>query len=203
MKARLWIDFWNFQTCLDEQMPGARVDFVKVGSEAAARAVSFSHDWAGLTCIQTRMFASRPPMEKDLEPAERAQANWLVGLQHRRGAEIAMFITPRVFRSVAETCEACGHVTSRTIQQERAVDMALAMDAIRIVVDGDGLGKADAVILASQDYDFAHAVRLLQRWGIPVINLGFQHGGNRLAEVCDALVTVQELGDACLLRRSA
>ncbi|HWQ08275.1 MAG TPA: NYN domain-containing protein, partial [Holophaga sp.] len=78
-----------------------------------------------------------------------------------------------------------------------------AMDAVRMVVEGDKHGKVDAVLLATQDYDFAPAVKLLQRWGAPVINLGFQHGGNRLADVCDALVTVQELGEAVIMRRLA
>ena len=205
MKARLFVDMSNVLTEMANQMPNSRIHWSELGHLAAEKAATFGKQLQGMTCIQTRIFASRPPVDAPTTREANNFMDWMVNLQDHDG--ISVFILPRVSQNEHRECPHCHKTWDYAYQRERAVDMTMAMDIIKLAIEGDADGKLEAAIIATQDWDFSPVVHLLQRWRIPVVNLGFARGGNKLAEACDAMVTVQELGPKAMrggcTRRSA
>jgi hypothetical protein len=194
LRVKLYIDHCNFQTCLWEAIPNARIRWRELGAAAARIAAGFCPDWAGLECVGTEVFGSRPPEGVALEPR---QANHVTFLERLQAPGVNVHIVNRKRRQARVHCKACGSTheacpecgTPYTVEKEKGVDLALAMAMVADVMDG----VCDGVIIASQDGDFVPAAAFLAGRGIPVINLGFAQGGNTLAEACTAMVTLEEI----------
>lgn len=197
MKARLFLDLSNFASQARKQMPGVRLDYLRMGDATAAQAQTFSQDFSQLECMETRIHGSILPPYPEWDSHAIGWADWLVKLQTAGKGRISLFLTPRAHTSEQSTCPSCRTTWIHTHQKEELVDMQMAMDIVSCLEKE----RLDAVILATQDRDFLPVVFWLQRRGIKVINLGWAHGGHALAEACDALVTVQELGESAIYSR--
>ena len=145
----------------------------------------------------TYVFASRPPEGAVLSENDRRNLDFLnklntlpglvVSIAHRKWKSGGVRCnTHGCYHEIAD-CPVCRKPLTRS--EEKGVDASLFTKIVGDVVDG----HTEAVILASQDTDMIPIVEFLEDRGIPVINLGFQDGGNTLAEACSALVTLQEI----------
>ena len=145
----------------------------------------------------TYVFASRPPEGASLSEHDRKNLEFLtmlntypdivVSVAHRKWRDGSVRCNTPECHHVIDTCPICRKALTRS--EEKGVDATLFTKIVGDVVDG----HTDAVIIASQDTDMVPIAEFLEDRGIPVINLGFQEGGNTLAETCSALVTLQEI----------
>jgi uncharacterized LabA/DUF88 family protein len=198
MRVNLYIDYWNFQSTIWDQLPKrARIAWKDLCAETIRVAKEFNADWRTMTPGTTYVFASRPPEGASLSEHDRKNLEFLtmlntypdivVSVAHRKWRDGSVRCNTPECHHVIDTCPICRKALTRS--EEKGVDAALFTKIVGDVVDG----HTDAVIIASQDTDMVPIAEFLEDRGIPVINLGFQEGGNTLAETCSALVTLQEI----------
>ena len=198
MRVNLYIDYWNFQSTIWDQLPkGARIAWKDLCAETIRVAKEFNADWRTMTPGTTYVFASRPPEDAVLSEHDRKNLDFLtklnshpdivVSIAHRKWKSAAVRCSTHECHHVIDTCPICRKALTRS--EEKGVDASLFTKIVGDVMDG----HTEAVILASQDTDMIPVVEFLEDRGITVINLGFQEGGNTLAETCSALVTLQEI----------
>ena len=196
MRVNLYIDYWNFQSAIRNQIAvGERILWRNLCKEAVRVARDFCPEWKGMTAGTTYLFGSRPPEDATLTEPERRNIEFLNSLH---GGDMVVSITPRKWRATRVRCNTpgCHHEVVECPEchkplvgsEEKGVDASMFTKMVGDVVDG----HTDAVIIASQDADMIPVALFLRERGIPVINLGFQVGGHRLSESCSALVTLQE-----------
>lgn len=197
MRVNLYIDYWNFQATMWDQLPKrSRIAWKDLCAETVRVAREFNPAWKDMTPGTTYVFASRPPEgamlsdndKKNLDFLNRIHGDGLVvSIAHRKWKNGAVRCNTPACHHEIDTCPICRKALTRS--EEKGVDASLFTKIVGDVVDG----HTEAVIIASQDTDMVPIAAFLEERGIPVINLGFQDGGNTLAETCSALVTLQEI----------
>lgn len=183
MRARIFVDFWNFQLTWNERSGRAQCDWQRLAPRLVAEA-SGSIAPAGLGALsleEARVYAGyEAGREEKLK-------SWLHNFLDRQPG-IRVFTSERHWRKQAVHCRACGTDNERCpvcgADFGRAAEKTI--DA-RIVTDLVGLAwenAYDVAILVSADKDFIPAVEHVQSKNFKVINATWRGRGHELAKVC-------------------
>lgn len=188
MKAKIFIDFWNFQLSLNEVAPANyRVDWKKVAPwliNQASAIVGTPLSYEGMY-----VYLSHDPKNKKDNKLRDFALNVLdrfpgihVTLLERKAKSSP--VCPICHRHI-DTCPHCGSALTGTI--EKGVDTAIVTDILKLAWEG----ALEIAILASSDRDFIPAVELLTAKGYRVINAHFPPHGMHLARTCWASIDMK------------
>ncbi len=192
MRARVFIDYWNFQLSWNERAKGAPCDWQQVPN-ALTNQASASLSTAGLGTLsleETRVYAG-------YEAGREAKLkDWLHNWLDRQPG-IRVFTSERHWREQPIYCRNCGQQTGACPHCNAAFGRAAekTVDA-RIVTDlvgGAWEGSYDVAILVSGDKDFIPAVEHVQAKNFKVVNAAWRGRGNELAKVCWASFELDKL----------
>lgn len=182
MRARVFIDFWNFQLAWNNATAKAQCNWTRLPqllvNEAGRLLQNVGVD-GPLSLEETIVHASIEPVD------DRKLAKWLndfldrqpsfnVKVRERRSR--AKSIHCRQCRVTTETCPACGE--PYVGRPEKGVDAALVTDLLALAWQG----SYDVAILVSSDADFVPAVEHVQDKGLKVINAGWRNSGHALKQ---------------------
>ena len=183
----MFVDFWNLQITLNEQVQlinpseNFKLDWSVLPrwlARAAATVVGpVPHSYDG-----AHVYASYDPHSSRDVKFRHWLTTWLdrqpgvqVVLKDRRPK--AAPTCPACHASIT-SCPRCGAALARTV--EKGIDTALATDMIKFAVEG----AYDVGVLVSSDADFVPVVEFLDSKGIRVVQAGFPPIGSALATAC-------------------
>lgn len=198
MRAMVFVDYWNLQMVLQQQDGKAKgldggdlashrfnIDWFQLGpklTNLAAVHASPTAEKLNLAYEETRIYTSSDPRN----PKDKSYHHFVTKtLDNRPG--IRVFCLERrpkqpptcpACHQQMSTCSHCGD--ERKLSQEKGVDTLLAIDMLRLGLDG----SYDVAILVSQDSDMAPAAEHLASKGIKVIQAGVKHFGKGVAATC-------------------
>lgn len=198
MRTMVFVDYWNLQMTLQQQdgsalgLSGAElgkhrfdINWFKIGpilTSLASVHASPTGDSLGLTYEETRIYTSTDPNN----PKDKSYKNFVTKtLDNQPG--IRVFCLDRrpkrnpmcpACHTEMDICPHCGD--KRVASQEKGVDTLLAIDMLRLGLDG----SYDVALLVSQDSDMGPAAEHLGSKGIKVIQVGLKHFGKGLAGDC-------------------
>jgi len=180
-KARIFIDFWNFQLSLIEATnPGYRLDW----KELSHWLISETEELIGQTLLfeGTTVYISFNPTTISGKKLRDFATNVLdrfpgvsVNLVERKPRNPP--VCPHCHKQIFE-CHHCGEKMDRTI--EKGVDTAIVTDMFRLAWEN----TLDVAILVSSDRDYVPAVQALSSKGYKVLNAHFPPQGMQLARTC-------------------
>lgn len=195
MRARVFIDYWNFQLTWNERTRKEPCDWRRLPavltSEASKLTSQASLGTLGLE--EARVYAG-------YEAGREGQLKrWLHDFLDRQPG-IRVFTSERHWRTRAVHCRACGAEHDKCARCQAPLGRAAekTVDA-RIVTDLIGLaweGAYDVAILVSSDKDFIPAVEHVQGKSFKVVNACWRSRGNELARVCWASFEIDGLAAA-------
>lgn len=198
MRTMVFVDYWNLQMTLQQQdgfsqgLSGAalgghrfNVDWFGIGptlTGLASAHASPTGDQLPLNYEETRIYTSTDP----LNPRDSSYKNFATKVLDNRPGIRVFCLDRKPKRSPTcpachiemEECPNCGD--KRTASQEKGVDTLLAIDMLRMGLDG----AYDVALLVSQDSDMSPAAEHLGTKGIKVIQVGLKHFGKGLAAHC-------------------
>lgn len=199
MRARIFIDFWNFALQWRDRAHGDNCDWTKVATVlcGAAGQQLAAAQLGTLQLEECRVYASyEPGREQKLKV-------WLNTFLDRQPG-LRVFTTERHWKQRAihcrqcdtshDACPKCSAPLGRA--SEKAVDAQIVTDLISLAWEG----AYDVALLVSSDRDFIPAVECLQRRNFKVINATWRGHGHELAHVCWASFEIDGLM-ASLLRK--
>ncbi|GAB4578750.1 MAG: NYN domain-containing protein [Anaerolineales bacterium] len=188
MKARIFIDFWNFQLTLNNvASSNYRVDWKKLApwlihqtSEILGTPLSYeganiylSYDPGGAKDIKLRDFAVNV-----LDRLPGIQ----VTLKERKARNAP---TCPTCHQLIKFCPHCNSPMNRLI--EKGVDTAMVTDLLKLAWEN----AWEIAIVISSDRDFIPAIELLDAKGYRVINAHFPPNGMHLARACWASIDLR------------
>lgn len=188
-KARIFIDFWNFQLSLNHVAGKQfRVDWTKL-SPWLIQETRLLTD-SSLTYEGTQVYMSYHPGR----PEDQKLRDWANNFLDRvPGIYIHMIerrpkkppVCPSCHNTI-DLCPFCKSSTAGTI--EKGVDTSIVTDLLSLAWDS----AWDVAILISSDRDFIPAVEMLARKGYKVINCHFPPVGMELAKICWASLDLRQ-----------
>lgn len=187
MKARIFIDFWNFQLTLNEVSPAFKLDWAKLSPwlvNAASGLIG-----APLSFEGTRVYLSYDPRSANDRPLR----NWATNVLDRfAGIQVTMLErkpkrppTCQSCHKAIGTCPHCGSFIAGMI--EKGVDTSIVTDLLALAWEG----AWNVAVLVSADRDFIPAIELLATKGFRVINAHFPPKGMDLARTCWASIDLR------------
>jgi uncharacterized LabA/DUF88 family protein len=184
-KARIFIDYWNFQiSMIDIQGDKYRVDWKKFSPwliESLQQIIGSKVTFEG-----TRVYMSYDPRN----PNDKPLIDWANNFLDRvSGVDVIMqerkVKRPPRCPSCHEEILTCPHCKAPMVGTiEKGVDTAIVTDLLGLAWEG----AWNYAILISSDRDFIPAVELLNRKGFQVINAHFPPMGMDLAKKCWASI---------------
>ena len=187
-KARVFIDYWNFQLNWNEHADDARCDWLALPGvllEAVSRVLRVK----GLEYGGTHIYASVDPGNENL-------LSWLETFLNRQaGFHVAMARLIRRHRGVR--CSACGTEVDQcpecgepfTASSCKGLTTTLVCDLLSLHHEG----AYDVPIVVSSDSELQPAVRHLVSRGVRVIHAGWRDSGGDLARESWASVDLEQL----------
>lgn len=190
MRARVFIDFWNYQlgwndaAGKDRAGNDVRCDWSKLPRALVAAAddvLTGAGNQAGLTLEETIVHASVN------DARDGKLRGWLTNwLDHQPSYDVK--IRDRKPRHRPVHCSACGSDISTCtncnarlmIAVEKGVDAALVTDLLSLAWQR----AYDVAVLVSGDSDYIPAVEYVQSQGLKVINAGWSAQGHELRGAC-------------------
>ena len=189
MKLRIFVDFWNFQLNIINQVndPNYRVDWNMISPWILKTTRNLINDET-LTFEEMRVYMSYNPRKPD----DKKLKDWATNTLDRFPG-VNVILTERKIKNTPkcpachkelDPCPHCGEPTNGSV--EKGVDTALATDMIVLAWE-----KAwDVAVLISSDRDFIPAVSMLGRKGCRVINAHFPSSGMDLSRNCWANINL-------------
>ena len=181
LKARIFVDFWNFQlSVIDIEGDKYRIDWTKLSPWLMQEARSIVDP--NLSFEGMGVYLSYNPRR----PEDMKLRYWANNFLDRiSGVDVSMVerrpknppVCPSCHR-VIDPCPYCSASTSGTI--EKGVDTAIVTDLFSLAWEA----AWDVAILVTSDRDFIPAVNMLHRKGLKVINAHFPPDGMELAKTC-------------------
>ncbi|MCH8046307.1 MAG: NYN domain-containing protein [Planctomycetes bacterium] len=191
VKLRVFIDFWNFQLTLNEEVDSNfKVDWQKLPNVLARDAIRLL-GVDNFTYEGTIVFTSYNPKTEE----GRKYRNWATSwLDRQPGIQVKCFERrPRHHPKCPSchvpvpTCPMCSADMAGTI--EKGVDTAIATDMIRLAWED----AYDVAILATADADLVPAVEFLDVRNYRVLQAGFPPHGSHLSRACWATIDLSKL----------
>lgn len=183
-KARIFVDFWNFQLSFNDLVPkGQSPDWKKLAPWLIARAADLG---LSLSYEEMTVYLSYDPRK----PEDKRLQDWALNFLDRQpGVKVKLqqrkpkgSPTCPVCHTKIVSCPHCGGSTTGTI--EKGVDTAIVTDLLSLAWEG----AWEVAILVTSDRDFIPAVEMLSRKGFRVINAHFSPVGIDLARTCWASI---------------
>jgi len=185
-RARVFIDFWNFQLGWNDRSL-AQCDWPRVPGVLVAEAETVLRAGSGLAeplvLDETIVHASVNPQS----PNEVNLRRWLTSFLdrqpsfnvsiHERRVRPASIYCPNC-GTKHETCPECGTPYARA--PEKGVDSAIVTDMLSLA----NQSAFDVGILVTGDADLVPAVDRIQQYGLKVINAGWRGVGFDLQHTC-------------------
>ena len=192
MRARVFVDFWNFQLTWNERSGGRRCDWPQLALVFSRKAsdVLSGAGLAELSLEETRVYAGyEAGREGNLK-------GWLHSFLDRQPG-IRVFTSERHWQRRPVHCRSCDTEFPECPACKAAFGRAAekTTDA-RIVTDLMGLAwenAYDVAILVSADKDFVPTVEYLQAKNYKIINAAWRGIGHELAKVCWASFEIDGL----------
>ncbi len=175
-RARIFVDYWNFQLNWNERAGEARCDWLAL-PEALMEAVRKLPDLDDTAYHGIQIYASVDPGNENL-------LNWLeTFLDRQPGFEVR--IARMVRRQRGLRCTSCGLELSDcpecgepfTVGTSKGLTSAMVCDLLSLCFDG----ACDMPVLVTSDTELLPAVELLRRRGFRVIHAGWRDTGHDLA----------------------
>lgn len=203
MRARVFVDFWNFQLGWNEAAgrdAGGRVihcDWSKLPGvliDAADGLLAAAGNPPGLTLEETIVHASVNDSAANSQEAR--LRTWLTTWLDRQPSFDVKIRTRKPRRRTIRcrscstdigTCPHCS--TALTSAAEKGVDAALVTDLLSLAWQN----AYDVAILLSGDADYIPAIEYVQSQGLKVINAAWPHKGYELQGACWATFSLTEL----------
>jgi uncharacterized LabA/DUF88 family protein len=192
LRARIFIDYWNFQLAWKERAGRAGCDWRLLPGTLTSEgsAIVTQASLGALSLEETRVYAGY----------EAGRENQLKGWLHNfldRQPGIRVFTSERHWRKQGVHCRTCDteHHNCPSCQAPLGRAAEKTIDA-RIVTDIVGLaweGAYDVAIPVSSDKDFIPAVEHVQAKNFKVVNACWSRRGNELAKVCWASFEIDRL----------
>lgn len=184
MRARVFIDFWNFQLGWNEVTDKARCDWAKLPRvlvEAAQTVLAGAGAAAPLSVEETIVHASVD------DSRESKLRDWLTNWLDRQPS-FDVKIRERKPRPHGVRCRECGVVMTACstcdkplmAAVEKGVDAALVTDLLSLAWQQ----AYDVAILVTGDADYVPAVEYVQAKGLKVINAAWKMRGHNLRNAC-------------------
>ena len=180
-KARIFVDFWNFQiSIIDIRGDKYRIDWTKISPWLIQEACSIVDPQLSFEGMRVYMSYHRS------RPEDIKLKVWASNFLDRvPGVEVCMVerrpknppVCPTCHQTI-NPCPHCGASTAGTI--EKGVDTAIVTDLFSLAWES----AWDVAILVTSDRDFVPAVNMLHRKGLKVINAHFPPTGMELAKTC-------------------
>lgn len=193
MRARVFIDFWNFQLGWNDATGKAKCSWSTLPTvlvREAAKLIAATGDSSGLVLDETIVHASVE------DPKEAGLRTWLTSWLAKQPS-YDVKIRARRPRSLRVHCRACGAnmvactqcATGLTISPEKGVDAALVTDLLSLAWQH----AYDVAVLVSGDADYIPAVEYVQSQGLKVINAAWASKGHELRQQCWASFDINDL----------
>lgn len=192
-RARVFVDFWNFQLNWNKRAGQVRADWTKVPQvliletekKLAAAGISGT-----LSLDETLVYASynatRDTRLKDwLDNFLDRQPSFRVSTRARREKDRTIHC-PECNKDHKE-CPSCGQEFRWA--PEKGVDTAVVTDLLSLASEG----AFDVAVLLSSDADYIPAVEWVQDRGLKVVNATWRNDGRDLARSCWASVEIDQL----------
>ncbi len=187
-RAKIFVDYWNFQLNWNERAGEARCDWLglpQVLLQAARRLPGLD----GLRFEGIHVYASVDPHNENL-------LNWLeTFLAPQPGFRVSISRIVRRQRGVR--CQRCG--TERTACPEcgepftvgtsKGLTAALVADLVAFTLER----RCDVPLVVSSDTELIPAVERLVRRGVPVVHAGWRDVGHDLGRVAWATLDLDQL----------
>lgn len=185
-KARLFIDFWNFQLGVNDKAgKGYRVDWLKLSPCLMQVARSTVSD-PTLSFEGTRVYVSYDPRKE----SDKSLRSWLNNFLDRvPGVNVVSKARKIKHPPQCPTChvaiDLCPHCKGSMFGSlEKGVDTAIVTDLLGLAWES----AWDVAVLVSSDRDFIPAIELLNVKGYRIINAHFPPTGMQLAKTCWASI---------------
>lgn len=193
MRARVFIDFWNFQLGWNDATKKAPCSWVNLPGVLVAEAgklIAATGDTTGLVLDETIVHASVE------EPKEAGLRGWLTGWLAKQPS-YDVKIRARRQRKLRVHCGNCGadidacSACSAPLRHspEKGVDAALVTDLLSLAWQR----AYDVAVLVSGDADYVPAVEYVQSQGLKVINAAWSSKGHQLRQECWASFDLDSL----------
>lgn len=184
MRARVFIDFWNFQLGWNQVANGGSCDWKKLPRtlvQAAQELLVSTGTEATLTLEETLVHASvneatEKPLQTWLTNFLDQQPSFDVKVRTRRPRPKSVYC--RSCKTETDRCPSC---SERFVSNgEKGVDAALVTDLLSLAWQR----AYDVAILVSGDADYVPAVEYVQSQGLKVINAVWASKGHDLRNAC-------------------
>lgn len=197
-RARLFVDFWNFQLQWNDHLTSAKqCDWprlpVRFVEEAQAAIINAGIE-EKLQLEETRVYASYNPGRTE----DTKLKGWLSNFLDRQ-ASFRVFTKERKDRPATvhcrecnqdfDTCPHCSRPLMRS--REKGVDAAIVTDLLSLAWEG----AFDVAILVSSDADMIPCVERVQEKGFKVINATWPIRGQDLAKACWASFDIMSVAE--------
>lgn len=181
MRARIFVDFWNFSLCVRRQEESFRIDWKKVAptlTEGGSKLLG-----SQLAFEAMHVYGSYDPSK----PADTKLKNWFSNFLDRLpGTHVEVRERQRkknypkcpTCQTEAQKCPSCQADMRGT--EEKGVDTLIVKDMISLAWEA----AYDVAILVSNDRDFVPVAEFLQTKGVKVIHAAFPKTGNQLSQRC-------------------
>lgn len=194
MRARVFIDFWNFSLGWNDATGrAAKCDWSRLPTALVSKAAELlvaTGDTEPLILDETIVHASvEDPREANLRAW---LTNWLA-----RQPSFDVKIRARKLRRHPVHCRSCGNdmtlctkcQETLTISAEKGVDAALVTDLLSLAWQH----AYDVAVLVSGDADYIPAVEYVQSRGLKVVNAAWGSKGHELRRECWGSFTIDDL----------
>lgn len=192
-RARLFVDFWNFQLSWNDRSAGRRCDWPRLPSAIVQRASGLLRA-SGLSeaieLDETLVYASVDPL------GDGPLRGWLSNFLDRQPSfrvsvrERATYQARVRCRSCGAEIGECGACGSRLVRAvEKGIDAAIVTDLLSLAWQG----AMDIGVLLSSDADFIPAVQRIQERGLKIINASWSQRGHDLKRTCWASFDLDDL----------
>jgi uncharacterized LabA/DUF88 family protein len=192
-RARIFIDYWNFQLGWNAASGKARCDWRRLPA-ALVDAATLQLRTVGITDAvaleDTLLYASvdpvaERPLRKWLTETIDPLPSWSVTIRDRKPRPKSIHC--RECRTVTSSCPACSK--PYMAKPEKGVDTAIVTDMLSLAWQD----AYDVAILVSSDADFVPAVERVQERGIKVVNAAWPGKGHNLKGACWAAFDLGKL----------
>ena len=205
MRIAVFIDYWNFQLTLNENIAmqqgvrdyRAKIDWRGLGPQLVTAACGvLGCDPAAASFEGSYIYTSYNPATADGRKFKNWAATWLdrqpgINVYIRERKPKALPRCPVCHQEITHCPHTgCGQPIVATV--EKGIDTLLVTDLIRLAFSN----TYDAAVLASSDADMVPAVEFIHTSGRKVIQAGFPPKGVDLATECWGSFNVMDLAGA-------
>jgi uncharacterized LabA/DUF88 family protein len=193
MRARVFIDFWNFQLGWNDATGKAQCSWSTLPTilvKEAEKLIAATGDTSALILDETIVHASVE------DPKEAKLRAFLTGWLAKQPSYDVKIRTRRT-RRLRVHCRACGAdmdscsscAAPLRSSPEKGVDAALVTDLLSLAWQR----AYDVAVLVSGDADYVPAVEYVQSQGLKVINAAWAAKGHELRQECWASFSIDSL----------